>query len=65
MLGIIIGVAAVILLVAIGNGVQTSVNEKHQPLAKFFEVIERLGATTFGSGNIRALYEAVEAEQDG
>jgi 4-hydroxymandelate synthase len=31
----------------------------------FFEVIERLGATTFGSGNIRALYEAVEAEQAG
>ncbi|MGH3671746.1 MAG: ABC transporter permease, partial [Pseudonocardiaceae bacterium] len=28
MLGIIIGVAAVVLLVAIGNGVQSSVNEK-------------------------------------
>ncbi len=28
----------------------------------FFEVIERAGATTFGSGNIRALYEAVAAE---
>ncbi len=27
----------------------------------FFEVIERQGATTFGSGNIRALYEAVAA----
>jgi 4-hydroxymandelate synthase len=27
----------------------------------FFEVIERLGAKTFGSGNIKALYEAVEA----
>jgi 4-hydroxymandelate synthase len=26
----------------------------------FFEVIERAGATTFGSGNIKALYEAVE-----
>jgi 4-hydroxymandelate synthase len=26
----------------------------------FFEVIERLGASTFGSGNIKALYEAVE-----
>ncbi|MGV2915537.1 4-hydroxyphenylpyruvate dioxygenase [Streptomyces alfalfae] len=31
----------------------------------FFEVIERAGATTFGSGNIKALYEAVEAEQSG
>ncbi|KRV50476.1 4-hydroxyphenylpyruvate dioxygenase [Wenjunlia vitaminophila] len=29
----------------------------------FFEVIERCGARTFGSGNIKALYEAVEAER--
>ncbi|MGB3442128.1 MAG: 4-hydroxyphenylpyruvate dioxygenase [Actinophytocola sp.] len=29
----------------------------------FFEVIERVGATLFGSGNIRALYQAVEAER--
>ncbi|BCK72298.1 hypothetical protein Srufu_062510 [Streptomyces libani subsp. rufus] len=29
----------------------------------FFEVIQRLGARTFGSGNIKALYEAVEAER--
>jgi 4-hydroxymandelate synthase len=29
----------------------------------FFEVIERLGAETFGSGNIKALYEAVESER--
>lgn len=29
----------------------------------FFEVIERQGAQTFGSGNIKALYEAVEAER--
>ncbi|GGM47375.1 4-hydroxyphenylpyruvate dioxygenase [Micromonospora sonchi] len=29
----------------------------------FFEVIERVGATTFGSGNIKSLYEAVEVEQ--
>lgn len=28
----------------------------------FFEIIERAGARTFGSGNIKALYEAVEAE---
>lgn len=31
----------------------------------FFELIERVGARTFGSGNIRALYEAVEADEDG
>ena len=29
----------------------------------FMEVIERLGARTFGSGNIKALYEAVERER--
>jgi 4-hydroxymandelate synthase len=29
----------------------------------FMEVIERAGARTFGAGNIKALYEAVEAER--
>jgi 4-hydroxymandelate synthase len=29
----------------------------------FLELIERLGARTFGSGNIKALYEAVEAQR--
>lgn len=29
----------------------------------FLEIIERLGAITFGSSNIKALYEAVEAER--
>ncbi|QUQ67054.1 4-hydroxyphenylpyruvate dioxygenase [Kutzneria sp. CA-103260] len=29
----------------------------------FMEVIERMGARTFGSGNIKALYEAVERQQ--
>ncbi|MFJ9034290.1 4-hydroxyphenylpyruvate dioxygenase [Streptomyces sp. NPDC102274] len=37
----------------------------HPRRTLFFEVIERVGATTFGSGNIKALYEAVEAEQSG
>ncbi len=31
----------------------------------FFEVIERQGAKTFGSSNIKALYEAVELERTG
>ncbi|MFJ8013297.1 4-hydroxyphenylpyruvate dioxygenase [Streptomyces sp. NPDC096339] len=31
----------------------------------FFEVIERQGARTFGSANIKALYEAVELERAG
>lgn len=29
----------------------------------FLEIIERLGARTFGSGNIKALYEAVELQE--
>ena len=29
----------------------------------FTEVIERMGAQTFGSGNIKALYEAVERQR--
>jgi 4-hydroxymandelate synthase len=29
----------------------------------FFEVIERMGADSFGGGNVRALYEAVQAEK--
>ncbi|MFE4360310.1 4-hydroxyphenylpyruvate dioxygenase [Kitasatospora sp. NPDC056800] len=37
----------------------------HPRRTLFFEVIERVGATTFGSGNIKALYEAVEAERHG
>ncbi|MDL4820242.1 4-hydroxyphenylpyruvate dioxygenase [Actinomadura opuntiae] len=31
----------------------------------FFEVIERLGSRSFGSGNIRALYRAVESARTG
>jgi 4-hydroxyphenylpyruvate dioxygenase len=30
----------------------------------FVEVIERQGAQGFGSGNIKALFEAVEREQE-
>ncbi|MBD0695431.1 4-hydroxyphenylpyruvate dioxygenase [Streptomyces sp. CBMA123] len=37
----------------------------HPRRTLFYEVIERIGATTFGSGNIKALYEAVEAERLG
>jgi len=29
----------------------------------FFEIVERLGAKTFGTSNIKALYEAVQAER--
>jgi putative ABC transport system permease protein len=49
MLGIIIGVAAVILLVAIGNGVQASVNEKVQPLANLITIVPSTGNVPGGS----------------
>ncbi len=49
MLGIIIGVAAVILLVAIGNGVQTSVNERVEPLANLITVVPTAGNVTGGA----------------
>lgn len=35
----------------------------HPRKTLFFEVIERQGAATFGSANIKALYEAVELER--
>ncbi|MEV5576826.1 4-hydroxyphenylpyruvate dioxygenase [Spirillospora sp. NPDC052269] len=37
----------------------------HPRRTLFFEVIERQGARTFGSANIKALYEAVELERTG
>jgi 4-hydroxyphenylpyruvate dioxygenase len=29
----------------------------------FFEIIQRLGSQGFGSGNIKALFEAIERDQ--
>ena len=49
MLGIIIGVAAVILLVAIGNGVQSSVNERIEPLVKLIIVVPTFGNVVGGA----------------
>ncbi|HEY3896047.1 MAG TPA: ABC transporter permease [Pseudonocardiaceae bacterium] len=49
MLGIIIGVAAVVLLVAIGNGVQSSVNEKIQPLANLITIVPSDGNVPGGA----------------
>ncbi|MFI7596102.1 VOC family protein [Micromonospora sp. NPDC049359] len=46
-----------------GQLFQIFARSTHPRRTFFFEVIERLGARTFGSGNIRALYEAVEAER--
>ncbi|MEU2614639.1 4-hydroxyphenylpyruvate dioxygenase [Micromonospora sp. NPDC007271] len=46
-----------------GQLFQIFARSTHPRRTFFFEVIERLGARTFGSGNIKALYEAVEAER--
>jgi 4-hydroxymandelate synthase len=46
-----------------GQLFQIFAKSTHPRRTFFFEVIERLGARTFGSGNIRALYEAIEAER--
>ncbi|MGH3853377.1 MAG: ABC transporter permease [Pseudonocardiaceae bacterium] len=66
MLGIIIGVAAVILLVAIGNGVQRSVNEKLQPLANLITIVTSTGNVPGGAppkdlidGDVMALQRQV------
>jgi putative ABC transport system permease protein len=56
MLGIIIGVAAVILLVAIGNGVQSSVNEQVQPLANLITIVPSTGKVP-GGGPARDLID--------
>lgn len=46
-----------------GQLFQIFTRSTHPRRTFFLEIIERLGARTFGSGNIKALYEAVEAEQ--
>ncbi|MGK4580269.1 4-hydroxyphenylpyruvate dioxygenase [Kitasatospora sp. HPMI-4] len=46
-----------------GQLLQIFTRSVHPRGTLFFEVIERLGACTFGSGNIKALYSAVELER--
>lgn len=46
-----------------GQLFQIFTRSTHPRRTLFFEVIERLGAQTFGSSNIKALYEAVELER--
>lgn len=64
MLGIIIGVASVILLVALGNGVQTSVNEKIQPLANLITVVPSVGNVPGGAPPKDLIDADVSALQD-
>ncbi|MEM6297731.1 MAG: 4-hydroxyphenylpyruvate dioxygenase, partial [Bacteroidota bacterium] len=35
----------------------------HPRPTMFFEIIQRKGATSFGKGNFKALFEAIEREQ--
>ncbi|MBL1114992.1 4-hydroxyphenylpyruvate dioxygenase [Streptomyces sp. 110] len=46
-----------------GQLFQIFTQSAHPRRTFFLEIIERLGANTFGSSNIKALYEAVEAER--
>ncbi|NEC66347.1 4-hydroxyphenylpyruvate dioxygenase [Streptomyces sp. SID9727] len=46
-----------------GQLFQIFTRSSHPRRTLFFEIIERLGAETFGSSNIKALYEAVELER--
>jgi 4-hydroxymandelate synthase len=46
-----------------GQLFQIFTRSAHPRRTLFFEIIERLGARTFGSANITALYEAVEVER--
>lgn len=48
-----------------GQLFQIFTSSTHPKRTLFFEIIERQGAGTFGSANIKALYEAVELEKTG
>lgn len=46
-----------------GVMLQIFTESRHERRTLFYELIERRGALTFGSNNIKALYEAVERQQ--
>ncbi|MGW5652732.1 4-hydroxyphenylpyruvate dioxygenase [Streptomyces humi] len=46
-----------------GQLYQIFTRSTHPRRTLFFEIIERAGADSFGGGNVRALYEAVQAEK--
>jgi putative ABC transport system permease protein len=64
MLGIIIGVAAVILLVALGNGLKTSVNAQLEPLANLITIVPTIGNVPGGSPPKDLIDADVAALQD-
>jgi 4-hydroxymandelate synthase len=47
-----------------GVMLQIFTGSRHERRTLFYELIERRGARTFGSNNIKALYEAVERQQE-
>jgi 4-hydroxymandelate synthase len=47
-----------------GVMLQIFTESRHDRRTLFYELIERRGARTFGSNNIKALYEAVERQQE-
>ncbi len=64
MLGIIIGVAAVILLVALGNGLKTSVNAQLEPLANLITIVPTIGNVPGGTAPKDLIDADVAALQD-
>ncbi|HSL07625.1 MAG TPA: ABC transporter permease [Pseudonocardiaceae bacterium] len=64
MLGIIIGVAAVILLVALGNGLKTSVNAQLEPLANLITIVPTAGNVPGGTAPKDLIDADVAALQD-
>jgi putative ABC transport system permease protein len=64
MMGIIIGVAAVILLSAIGNGAQSSINTKLQPLFTRVTVVPSVGPVAGGAAPKELVDDDVTALQD-
>lgn len=48
-----------------GQLFQVFTRSTHPRRTLFFEIVERQGAATFGSENVRALYEALELERTG
>ncbi|MGH4007254.1 MAG: ABC transporter permease [Pseudonocardiaceae bacterium] len=64
MLGIIIGVAAVIVLVALGNGLKTSVNAQLEPLANLITIVPAVGNVPGGTPPKDLIDADVAALQD-
>ena len=47
-----------------GLGPSTELSSRRRESTFFFEIIERHGSRGFGVGNFKALFEAIEIEQE-